>query len=115
MRKRQRILFPLEPDEHFLKFWAKYPLKVSKQDALKAWSEIRPDETLTDKMIDALEWQTRQPRWLKDNGASVPYPATWLRGRRWEDEPFNPPSEESRGREVSRLTPFEQARRAGLK
>jgi hypothetical protein len=27
--------------------------------------------------------------WLKENGKYIPYPATWLKGCRWEDEVLN--------------------------
>jgi hypothetical protein len=39
-----------------------------------------------EEMIAALEWQTRQPQWLKGL-EYVPHAATWLRGERWDDEP----------------------------
>jgi hypothetical protein len=40
-------------------------------------------------MLEALDWQRRQPGWLKDGGQFVPYPASWLNARSWEDEPFD--------------------------
>lgn len=78
-----------KPDEHFNTFWQAFPRRVAKADALKAWGQINPTPELVDTMLDALQWQTRQPGWVKDGGAYVPYPASWLRGRRWEDEPFS--------------------------
>ena len=75
--------------EAFTEFWALYPRKVGKIAALKAWRSTAP------KIADvrsALAWQVTQPGWVKDAGAFIPHPATWLNQRRWEDEPFNPPS-----------------------
>lgn len=70
----------------FDKFWAAYPKKVSKGDALKAWGKIKvPVETL-DKILTALEWQKKLPAWMKDGGQFIPYPATYLRAMGWEDE-----------------------------
>ena len=111
-----RALFTANP--LFDRFWIPYPRHVAKQDAVKAWTQLRPGVELVDVMLAALAWQCRQPGWIKDGGIYVPYPATWLRGRRWEDEPFDPitaPTEADERRLLARLTPFEQAKRAGLK
>ncbi|TBV01264.1 hypothetical protein DNK34_21550 [Pseudomonas dryadis] len=34
----------------------------------------------------ALPKHCQRPDWLKDNGQFVPLPASWLNGKRWEDE-----------------------------
>ena len=95
------------PDGLFDRFWNMYPRHVAKHDAQRAFKQTTPTAALVDTMIAALQWQTQQPSWLKEGGAYVPYPATWLRGRRWEDEPPEIP--------LSRLTPYQQAKRLGLK
>ncbi len=110
MRRRQQNLIFLELSADFARFWAVFPRRVHKVDALKAWAQLQPSQELVDRMVDALEWQRQQPSWTKEAGTYVPYPASWLRGRRWEDEPFEDPCVP-----LSRLTPFERARRAGLK
>ena len=66
-------------------FWAAYPKKKSKGDAEKAWKAISPSEALTSAMIERLEIAKRCPSWMKDGGQFVPYPATWLRAKGWED------------------------------
>lgn len=71
----------------FRAFWALYPRHVGKKDAEKAWNKLKPDAATWEAMVTALAWQMNQPSWLKDGGAYVPYPATWLRGERWTDEP----------------------------
>jgi hypothetical protein len=91
VRKRQTKLFEIEPDALFEKFWRSFPRHVSKQDALKAWAQLQPTAELVDHMINALNWQTRQRTWIENGGEFIPYPATWLRGRMWEDEPFHAP------------------------
>lgn len=71
----------------FDRFWGAYPRKVSKADAKKAFAKLNPDAALVDSMVQALDWQKRLPEWTKDGGGYIPYPATWLNARRWEDEP----------------------------
>jgi hypothetical protein len=75
----------------FDQFWAAYPKKRAKKDALKAFTQLAPNAELVAKMLDALAWQVRQPEWLKDGGQFIPYPASWLRDERWDDEPVQLP------------------------
>jgi hypothetical protein len=72
--------------EEFEKFWAAYPKKVAKADARKAWAQtkdIRPELT---NLLTAINANCKTESWMKSGGAFIPYPATWLRGERWEDE-----------------------------
>ncbi len=73
-------------DENFEKFWAAYPKKTAKQAALKAWNKLKPNEELVKTILAALDVQKKSEQWTKDKGQFIPYPATWLNGRRWEDE-----------------------------
>lgn len=73
-------------DDGFATFWAQYPKKVAKPQALKAWKKIKPAGRLLADLIAALKKQKASADWLKDDGRFVPHPATWLNGRRWEDE-----------------------------
>lgn len=50
-------------------------------------TKLHADRDLLDAVLTALEWQTRMEAWQRDGGRYVPNPATWLNGRRWEDEP----------------------------
>lgn len=84
--ERQRAM---ASDDDFARFWRAYPHRVGKGDAMKAWKALKPTAELVDVMLSALVWQVNQPSWVKDGGKFVPYPATWLRARRWEDEPFH--------------------------
>ncbi len=70
----------------FEKFWSAYPKKKSKQSAEKAFKKINPDEALLKTMLNAIEEQKKSSEWQKENGQYIPHPATWLNGRRWEDE-----------------------------
>lgn len=68
-------------------FWVAYPKHVAKKSARRAWDKLHADRDLLDAVLTALEWQTRMEAWQRDGGRYVPNPATWLNGRRWEDEP----------------------------
>ena len=71
--------------------WKAYPRKVGKGAARKAWAKLAPDTPLVQKMLDAIDWQRRQPNWLQDGGRFVPHLSTWINQERWEDEPFETP------------------------
>lgn len=73
-------------DPQFDSFWRLYPKKKAKEDARKAWNKLKPDGELYTAIMRSLSLQKKSPEWIKDNGQYAPYPATWLRGRRWEDE-----------------------------
>jgi hypothetical protein len=70
----------------FLSFYDAYPKKKAGGNAFKAWNKINPDDDLLQQILKSLEWQKLQPDWQKDNGQFIPLPASWLNGRRWEDE-----------------------------
>lgn len=72
-----------ELPKDFETFWTAYPKKVNKLDAVKAWKTV---DAPIDVIINALDAQKKTPQWTKDDGQFIPYPATWLRGRRWENE-----------------------------
>lgn len=73
-------------EETFDQFWQQYPNKVAKANALKAWRKIKPDASLLAKILNALSVAKASEGWVKDGGRFVPHPATWLNGKRWEDE-----------------------------
>lgn len=72
--------------QKFAQFYGEYPKKRAKQSALKAWERLKPDDDLFAKIMQGLVRWKQSPDWLKDDGQFIPYPATWLNGRRWEDE-----------------------------
>lgn len=70
----------------FDRFWEAYPRRVGKQDALKAWGQLAPDDALVDLIVAGVErWKTCD-QWTRDGGKFICYPATFLRGRRWEED-----------------------------
>lgn len=69
----------------FEEFWKRYPKKVAKAAAEKAWKKVRPDPELLKRILTALDTQKRSTQWLKDDGQYIPYPTTWLNQGRWND------------------------------
>ena len=70
----------------FDEFWAAYPKKKAKEAARKAWEKLKPDESLGKAIIKAVEEAKRSKDWKKEKGQYIPHPATYLNGKRWEDE-----------------------------
>jgi len=70
----------------FEAFYSSYPKRKNRAAAEKAFRKLAPSPELLGQMMDALNWQAQQPEWLKNNGQYIPLPASWLNGRRWEDE-----------------------------
>ena len=70
----------------FDEFWAAYPKKKAKEDARKAWAKLKPDEALGKAIIKAVEDAKKTKDWQKEKGKYIPHPATYLNGKRWEDE-----------------------------
>lgn len=83
-----------EPPEGFTRFWAIYPRKVGKKEALKAYTKLKPSRTLIEKMILAISVQSQSRQWQRKE--FIPHPATWLNGERWNDdlsgETYNKPT-----------------------
>lgn len=67
----------------FAAFWEAYPKKRNKGDAEKAWKKLNPPLA---QILAALGWQRQQQSWTKDAGQFVPYPASYLNSKGWEDE-----------------------------
>jgi hypothetical protein len=73
-------------EDAFADFWSAYPRKTQKQIAFTSWCKINPDPELKKKILAALQQHSKSTSWTKDDGQFIPYPATWLNQRRWEDE-----------------------------
>ena len=74
----------------FEDFWKEYPKKQGKLNARKAWDKLcrseRVDEMFLTVLMQGLRDRKESRDWQKDNGQYIPLPASWLNGRRWEDE-----------------------------
>jgi hypothetical protein len=72
--------------EDFEKFWAAWPKRIAKADARKAWAQTKDFRPDLETLLLAVKAHSKTESWLKDSGKYIPYPASWLRGERWEDE-----------------------------
>ena len=69
----------------FAEFYEKYPKKVGKPAALKAFKAARVNGNLPDLLTD-IEQRLESGEWTTEKIQFVPNPATYLNQRRWEDE-----------------------------
>jgi hypothetical protein len=73
-----------EPDQQFVLFWYRYPRKVCKADAQRAWARLSPaDRQACLELLPAhvAHWQLSGT--LR---RFIPHAATFINQRRWEDE-----------------------------
>ena len=73
----------LKVENDFNTFWEAYPKKVGKGKAKESWEKQKPD---LDTVLKTLQWQIHSDQWVKENGAFIPNPATYINQQRWEDE-----------------------------
>jgi hypothetical protein len=65
----------------FHEFWALYPRRQAKADAVRAWAQLKPDAMLRARIANDLRRRT----WPTER-KYIPLPASYLRGYRWLDE-----------------------------
>ena len=73
-----------EQEIWWAEFWSGYWLKRGKKDGRTAFAKAVKTEELFRKVIAAVRSQAVEM--LQREAAKRPYPATWIRGERWEDE-----------------------------
>ena len=66
----------------FTQFWEEYPKKKDKANAFKAFKKVCKDEKTYETIMTAL---INQKKYWKEY-KYIPYPSTWLNGKRWEDD-----------------------------
>lgn len=81
--KKEQGLEPAWKPERFEAFWRYYPRGESKRTAIAAWDKLKPDDALIDDIARALKRQMASEEWQR--GVGIPYAATYLNQRRWED------------------------------
>ena len=72
--------------DRFARFWDAYPKKRDKGHAEKAFKALKVSEAMLDLMLAAIAAQRQSLDWKKERGQFIPLPATWLHGKRWDDE-----------------------------
>jgi hypothetical protein len=73
-------------DDVFDRFWSEYPNKKAKKKARESWDKIDFTKHPADDIIAAVQKQKQSKQWMKDGGAFIPHPTTWLNQERWTDE-----------------------------
>lgn len=68
----------------FAAFWALYPRRVARMAALKAWRRLAPRDQAA--ALGAMPAHVEYWRQAERDHERIPHAATWLNGRRWEDE-----------------------------
>lgn len=76
--------FPRSLRERFDIFWAAYPRKTEKQDALKAFTKLNPDDDLLEQILAGLELAKKSEQWKVKR--FIKHPSTWLNKACWQDE-----------------------------
>lgn len=70
----------------FSAFYALYPKKRGRKDALAAWLKLAPDAALVGRIMASVAAHAKTRDWTKDAGAFIPWPQKFLKAARWEDE-----------------------------
>jgi hypothetical protein len=83
MSKSIKAVLAESPD--FAEFWKHYPKKRDWPKAYRAWCKLAPSEDDRAAILADIERRRESDEWRKAGGAYIPYPATYLNGRRWED------------------------------
>lgn len=93
--KKEAVVFPSDGEtgtpsqeakegpEGFRAFWEAYPRKMGKAETQKAWCNLNPTESLRERIMHSLDRHRATEQWAK---GVIPNPATFLNGKRWEDE-----------------------------
>lgn len=69
----------------FEDFWLAYPKRKGKGDAEASWKRQKCHKLL-EQILTAIRRAKSSPEWKKDNGQFIPYPATWLNRKGWDDD-----------------------------
>jgi hypothetical protein len=70
----------------FAVFWAAYPRKDKKKEALSAWGKLKPGAELQATILADVKKRALSNDWQKNAGQFVPLPASYLNAARWEDQ-----------------------------
>lgn len=80
--KRTRKKYEDTPE--FKAFWDAYPVQANK---VRAREEFAKADAPLEVLLEAIETWKHTDQWNKEGGKYIPYPAKWLKERRWEDSP----------------------------
>lgn len=78
--KRTRKKYEDTPE--FKAFWDAYPVQANKVRAREEFAKV---DAPLEVLLKAIETWKHTDQWNKEGGKYIPYPAKWLKERRWED------------------------------
>lgn len=78
----EKFLIENPKADDFSTFWACYPRKKAKLDAMKAWEQTKKLRPPIEELIAAVN----KLALATDDVGFCPYPASWLRAGQWMDE-----------------------------
>ena len=84
VKETKRTRKKYEDTPEFITFWEAYPVHANKVGARQEFAKI---DAPLDVLLESIEMWKRTDQWKKDGGQYIPYPAKWLKERRWEDSP----------------------------
>ncbi|MBN1830006.1 MAG: hypothetical protein JW884_12815 [Deltaproteobacteria bacterium] len=87
--EKERNMSDPKSDSDFMRFYQAYPNRQARAKAYQAWKKLKVGNGLLQSILTAIENQKTHKAALKARGEFCPewpMPATWLNGRRWEDE-----------------------------
>ena len=99
-KNKRKEYIPASGYDYFSDFWEAYPRKVAKADAVKAFAKLKMTAELMKVVMVGLYRAIDSEAWQRDGGKYIPYPASWLNGKRWEDECYQPPPESKGGDKI---------------
>jgi hypothetical protein len=70
----------------FNAFWERYPKRVARAAAERAWKKLVPDSTTSNAIQAALVNHLENWKILGTSQQYIPHGSTWLNNRQWEDE-----------------------------
>lgn len=81
-------------DGGFDEFWGLVRRKAAKADAAKAWTRAVSGRRPADPVLICDRWRVQLARWDREGRPldKHPHAATWLNGRRWEDDDLTGPA-----------------------
>ena len=83
-RKHVADISPDDMDD-FEEFWRRYPRKVAKQAARKAWQRSVDERPALGVILCELDKQVKTWKTEARTDDKIPHPSTWIRGARWTD------------------------------
>lgn len=76
----------LNKDNLFEIFWKRYPKKIAKPIARKAWDKVELNKDNYMAILAGLEKHKQSEQWAREGGKYIPHASTWLNQERWLDD-----------------------------